>query len=85
MARSRPDILRDTETTDMISVMEKSNGKHSQVSTIPALVEDPVRRVYKKLLALTFIPTCTFYILLDLIFQVRSSVFGALKLTFFLT
>ena len=76
MARSRPDILRDTETTDMISVMEKSNGKHSQVSTLPALVEDPVRRVYKKLLAVTFIPTCSLYILLDLIFQVRSEVSG---------
>ena len=71
MARSRPDILRDTETTDMISVMEKSDGKHNTASTIPALVEDPVRRVYKRLLAITFLATCSFYILLDLIFQVR--------------
>ena len=62
MARSRPDILRDTDTTDMISFTEKSNGNDSQVSTLPALVE--VRRVYKKLLAVTFILTCSFYILL---------------------
>ena len=73
MARSRPDILRDTDTTNMNSVTEKSNGKDSQASTLPALVEDPVRRVYKKLLAVTFIPTCSFYILLDL---VRSEVSG---------
>ena len=72
MARSRPDILRDTETTDMMNVMEKSVGK--QNTTIPALVEDPVRRTYKRLLAVTFLSTCSFYILLDLMFQIQSTV-----------
>ena len=64
MTRSRPDILRDTEVTDMINVMEKN--KH----TIPAMVEDPVRRIYKRILAFTFIITSSLYILVDLIFQV---------------
>ena len=76
MARSRPDILRDTETTDMINVMEKSNGSGGKSHTngsIPAMVEDPVRRVYKKLLAVSFIFTCSLHILLDLIFQVNKS------------
>ena len=73
MARSRPDILRETETTDMMNVMEKSVMKQ-QTTTIPALVEDPVRRTYKRLLALSFISTCSFYILLDLMFQIQSTV-----------
>ena len=72
MARSRPDILRDTETTDMMNVLEKSVMK--QNTTIPALVEDPVRRTYKRLLAVTFISTCSLYILLDLMFQIQSTV-----------
>lgn len=78
MARSRPDILRDTETTDMISVLEKNghsngHGKHHGNGGIPALVEDPVRRTYKKLLAITFIFTCSMHVLLDLIFQVNTA------------
>ena len=64
MTRSKPDILRDTEITDMINVMEKSK------STIPAMVEDPVRRTYKRILAITFIFTSTLYILVDISFQV---------------
>lgn len=72
MVRSRPDILRDTETTDMINVMEKSQPNGKQAQNIPALVEDPVRRIYKKFLAISFIFTCSLHILLDLIFQVNS-------------
>ena len=72
MARSRPDILRDTETTDMINVLEK-NGHHQSNGhkhSIPAMVEDPVRRTYKRLLAITFIFTSSLHVLVDLIFQV---------------
>ena len=65
MTRSRPDILRDTEVTDMINVMEKNKN------TIPAMVEDPVRRIYKRILAVTFLTTSSLYILVDLIFQVK--------------
>jgi hypothetical protein len=68
MTRSKPDILRDTETTDMINVLEKNKN------TIPAMVEDPVRRTYKKILAVTFITTSTLYILVDLSFQVTLEV-----------
>jgi hypothetical protein len=64
MTRSRPDILRDTEVTDMINVMEKNKN------TIPAMVEDPVRRKYKRILAVTFITTSILYILVELSFQV---------------
>jgi len=68
MTRSRPDILRDTETTDMITGMEKMK------ETIPAMVEDPVRRTYKRILAATFITTCVLYIIVDLSFQIQSAV-----------
>jgi len=68
MTRSRPDILRDTEVTDMINVMEKNK------KTIPVMVEDPVRRVYKRILAFTFIITSSLYILVDLVFQIQSAV-----------
>ena len=64
MTRSRPDILRDTEVTDMMNVMEKNKN------TIPAMVEDPVRRKYKRILAVTFITTSILYILVDFSFQV---------------
>ena len=64
MTRSRPDILRDTEVTDMINVMQKNKN------TIPVIVEDPVRRKYKRILAVTFITTSILYILVDLSFQV---------------
>jgi len=68
MTRSRPDILRDTEVTDMINVMEKNKD------TIPAMVEDPVRRIYKRILAVTFLATSLLYILVDLSFQIQSAV-----------
>jgi len=42
--------------------------------SIPAMVEDPVRRIYKRILALTFISTCSLYVLIDLSFQIQSSV-----------
>jgi len=73
MARSRPDILRDAEASEMFqSAAEKT--KVAPPSTIPAMVEDPVRRIYKRILALTFISTCSLYVLIDLSFQIQSSV-----------
>jgi hypothetical protein len=68
MTRSRPDILRDTEVTDMINGMEKTKN------SIPAMVEDPVRRRYKTILAVTFIITSVLYIIVDLSFQIQSAV-----------
>ena len=47
--------------------VEKSKASQP---TIPAMVEDPVRRIYKRILALTFISTCSLYVLIDLSFQV---------------
>ena len=49
--RSRPDILRDTESSSMLHSLEKAKLGHSPAPGIPALVEDPVRRVYKRILA----------------------------------
>jgi len=68
MTRSRPDILRDTEVTDMMNGMEKTKN------TIPAMVEDPVRRTYKRILAVTFISISALYIIVDLSFQIQSAV-----------
>ena len=65
MTRSRPDILRDTEVTDMITGQAKKDK-----NSIPALLEDPVRRTYKKFLAISFLVTSFVYILVDLSFQV---------------
>ena len=65
MTRSRPDILRDTEVTDMMNGVEKTKN------TIPAMVEDPVRRTYKRILAITFIIISSLYILVELCFQVN--------------
>jgi len=74
MARSRPDILRDTEASEMLhNVLEKTKLQ-TQVPSIPALVEDPVRRIYKRILAVSFIFTCCLYVLIDLSFQIQSSV-----------
>ena len=56
MARSRPDILRDTETTDMMIGMEKSKRN------IPAMVEDPVRKTFKRILTVIFLVTSALYI-----------------------
>ena len=69
MTRSRPDILRDTEVTDMITGIKKENKD----SGIPAMLEDPVRRTYKKLLAFSFLATSALYIIVDLSFQVMYS------------
>jgi len=68
MTRSRPDILRDTEVTDMMNGMEKTKN------TIPAMVEDPVRRTYKRILAVSFIIISSLYIIVDLSFQIQSAV-----------
>ena len=48
------------------------------VASIPALVEDPVRRCYKRILAVTFISTCCLYVIIDLSFQVRRSGGGSI-------
>ena len=50
------------------------------VASIPALVEDPVRRCYKRILAVTFISTCCLYVIIDLSFQVRRSGGGIVNL-----
>ena len=68
--RSRPDILRDAEASEIFQTsIEKTKAARP---TIPAMVEDPVRRIYKRILALTFLSTCTLYVLIDLSFQVIS-------------
>ena len=70
----------------MINVLEK-NGHHQSNGhkhSIPAMVEDPVRRTYKRLLAITFIFTSSLHVLVDLIFQVTLNtiklVLNALKI-----
>ena len=68
MTRSRPDILRDTEVMDMMNGMEKTKN------TIPAMVEDPVRRAYKRILAVSFIIISSLYIIVDLSFQVNNRI-----------
>lgn len=75
--RSRPDILRDTEASEMLhNVLEKTKLQ-TQVPSIPALVEDPVRRIYKRILAVSFIFTCCLYVLIDLSFQVGIIIKGS--------
>ena len=74
MARSRPDNLRDTEAGDLANseqMIRHQKLKGRSDGGIPTLVEDPVRRTYKRLLAISFIFTCSLHILLDLIFQVN--------------
>ena len=76
--RSRPDILRDTESASKMLAMPNVSlekvklgpASHSPGPGIPALVEDPVRRVYKRILATSSITTCCLYVLIDLSFQV---------------
>jgi len=58
MSRCRPDLLRDTD----------------QKTSIPALLEDPVRRRYKLLLATSFIISCSMYLLVESIFHIQSAV-----------
>ena len=56
------------------------------VASIPALVEDPVRRCYKRILAVTFIATCCLYVIIDLSFQVgRGSEGGIVNLAFMIS
>ena len=45
--------MRDTESSSMLHSLEKVKlgPGHSPAPGIPALVEDPVRRVYKRILA----------------------------------
>ena len=78
MTRSRPDILRDTEVTDMMNRMEKTKN------TIPAMVEDPVRRTYKRILAVSFISISALYIIVDLSFQVTNRIYKDYNLFTFL-
>lgn len=72
LLRSRPDILRDTESASkMLPSLEKVKlGPVCPGPGIPALVEDPVRRIYKRILATSSIATCCLYVLIDLSFQV---------------
>ena len=62
--------MRDTESSSMLHSLEKAKLGHSPAPGIPALVEDPVRRVYKRILATSSICTCCLYVLIDLSFQV---------------
>ena len=69
----RPDILRDTEGgggVDQTMLQQQNVQEKSGRKGIPALLEDPVRRRYKTILALSFLTTSTLYILVDIIFQV---------------
>ena len=53
------------------SIFDIQNGHHKPgPGCIPALVEDPVRRTYKRLLALTFLASSSLHILLEVVFQV---------------
>ena len=66
--------MRDTEAASemLTSVFEKAKPtKQTPLTSIPAMVEDPVRRVYKKILAISFILTCCIYVIIDLSFQVK--------------
>ena len=55
------------------------------VASIPALVEDPVRRCYKRILAVTFISTCCLYVIIDLSFQVGSEGGSIVNLAFMIS
>jgi hypothetical protein len=43
-------------------------------SSLPILLEDPVRRRYKLLLASSFIMTSSLYLLVDTVFHIQSAV-----------
>ena len=63
--------MRDTEASEMLQTVVPEKVKPAAaVASIPALVEDPVRRCYKRILAVTFISTCCLYVIIDLSFQV---------------
>lgn len=68
-ARQAPDLLRDTETCGASLVQHHTKPRPASHG-LPALLEDPVRRTYKRLLAISFLATATTYLLVDLSYQV---------------
>jgi len=74
MARSRPDILRDTEAKLGESMLPPAIMEKPKKATLPILLEDPVRRRYKAVLTVTFLLTSGLYIIVDIIFQIQSAV-----------
>jgi len=74
---SKPDLLQDMED-QMDSLMTNKTPTENKVEhgkkDIPAMLEDPVRRRYKSILAVTFITTSIIYILVDIIFEIQSAV-----------
>jgi len=77
MARSRPDILRDTESRlgeRMLPPASPPSTVEKTKKSLPLLLEDPVRRRYKAVLTVTFIITSGLYIIVDVIFQIQSAV-----------
>jgi len=73
MARSRPDILRDTEERPDQSMLQTPISDKSK-KCLPVLLEDPVRRRYKAILSGSFLITGTLYIILDIVFKIQSAV-----------
>ena len=74
-SRSRPDILRDTESRlgeSMLPPASPPSTAEKTKKSLPVLLEDPVRRRYKAILTVTFIATSGLYIVVDVIFQVFS-------------
>jgi len=77
MARSRPDILRDTESRlgeSMLPPASPPSTAEKTKKSLPVLLEDPVRRRYKAILTVSFIATSGLYIVVDVIFQIQSAV-----------
>ena len=75
-SRSRPDILRDTESRlgeSMLPPASPPSTAEKTKKSLPLLLEDPVRRRYKAILTVTFIATSGLYIVVDVIFQVTTS------------
>merc|ERR1711955_173580 len=72
MARSRPDILRDTEERPDESMLQTPISDKSK-KCLPVLLEDPVRRRYKAILSGSFLITGTLYIILDIVFKIQCS------------
>lgn len=76
MARSRPDILRDTEERQEQGMLQPVQPQYSEKTkkTLPTLLEDPVRRRYKAMLSVSFLLTSGLYIIVDIVFQIQSAV-----------
>ena len=75
-SRSRPDILRDTESRlgeSMLPPASPPSTAEKTKKSLPVLLEDPVRRRYKAILTVTFIITSGLYIVVDVIFQVGNN------------